>query len=291
MSLLTQIRIPSNGKATMSDVLFGRLRAFIYDKTGIYFKDNKKYLLESRVGRRVEELGLKGYEAYLQHVQGGGLHRELPELVNAVTINETSFFRSPAQFDLIVGEMIPAIIKQGNKRRVRIWSAACSTGDEPYTFAILIKEVLQKQYPRVQFEVFGTDINTDVLQSAAKGLYSARAVRTVPSAYLNRYFVKEGNRYRLDENIRRMVNFKHLNLMDARGMSALRGTDIILCANVLIYFDLASKQQVVSGFYDTLALGGYLMVGFSETLYGVTQALAPVRFGKTIAYKKGGHHG
>lgn len=287
MSLLAQLDLPvRKQQSALSDELFVRLRDYIHDTTGIYFQDNKRYLLESRVGRRITALSVNGFGAYVELIMNGRAHTELPELVNAITINETFFYRNEAKFDILEKELIPEIVaRQG--REVRIWSAACSTGDEPYTVAILVKERLQKRFPQVRFDIVGSDINTDVLDKARAGVYSDYAVRNLSPVLLQRYFTRDGTRHVLSPEIRRMVTFKHVNLADRNAMRFMRGFDVILCANVLIYFDTKAKQEVVTSLYNNLNAGGYLLVGFSETLYGVTQSFQPVRFDKTIAYKKG----
>ena len=220
----------------------------------------------------------------------GSINGEFKDLVNAVTINETFFFRNVPKFDLLEKELIPEIIalraKEG-KRQVRIWSAACSTGDEPYTIALLVKDRLQPRYPNVRFEIVGTDINTDVLEKARAGIYGDYAVRNVPPPVMRKHFKEDGARYRLNPEVCRMVRFHNINLSERVAMTRMRGIDIVLCANVLIYFDNQAKQRVVSSIYNNLNAGGFLLVGFSETLYGVTQSFQPVRFDKTIAYKKG----
>ena len=291
MSLLAQLDLPARSKRSdLSDEMFDQMRSFIYDKTGIYFQDNKRYLLESRVGRRLSALKLPGFAAYYGELRKGSLNGELKDLVNAITINETFFFRNVPKFDILENELIPEIIerraKEG-KHNVRIWSAACSTGDEPYTIALIVKERLQRRYPNVRFEIVGTDINTEVLDKARAGIYGEYAVRHVPPAVMRKYFTEDGARFRLSPEICQMVRYHHVNLSDRAGMMRMRGVDLVLCANVLIYFDNQAKQRVVSSIYNNLNAGGYLLVGFSETLYGVSQSFQSVRFDKTIAYKKG----
>lgn len=292
MSLLAQLNLPAprTARTELSPRTFADFRAFIYEKTGIYFQENKSYLLESRLARRISALGMPSYEAYLRYLQSPGGQRELNELYNAVTINETAFFRTPAQFDVLERELLPEIALRNQKqsqRRIRFWSAACSSGDEPYSMAMLVREKLQPRFPQVQFEIIGTDLNTEVIRFAQEGIYGERTIRNIPPDWLKKHFRHEDGRYILSPEIRRMVSFRQMNLFDQAAMGTMRGFDVIMCANVLIYFDQASKQEVVSSLYHSLNPGGYLFVGFSETLYGVTQALQPVRFEKTIAYKKG----
>ena len=291
MSLLAKLDLPvRNKRSELTDEMFGRLRTFVYQKTGIYFQDNKRYLLESRISRRLIALKLPGYPAYYDLLVRGGINNELKALVNAITINETFFFRNQPKFDLLEKELIPDIVarraREGRKA-VRIWSAACSTGDEPYTIALIAKERLQHKFPGMRFEIVGTDINTEVLDKAQAGIYGEYGVRNVPPVMMRKYFKEDGVRFRLSPEICRMVKYHHVNLSDRAAMARMRGVDIVLCANVLIYFDTQAKQRVVASIYNNLNAGGYLLVGFSETLYGVTQSFQPVRFDKIIAYKKG----
>lgn len=290
MSLLENV-VPSVADTSgLSRKAFDELRAFIYDQTGIYFRDNKRYLLESQVGRRLKTLGLTSFEKYIELVQNGRRHTELPALVNAVTINETFFFRHPKQYEAITEVLLPRLIKQNGRRPLRIWSAACSTGDEPYTLALLIRENIQRRLPNARFDILGTDINTEVLQTARDGIYGSYSVRNIAAEYLEKYFTPQDDRYVISPALREMVRFQHLNLTDRYTVGQLRDFDIILCANVLIYFDDETKQRVVSNLYNSLCPGGHLFVGTSETLHGVTQAFHPAHFANTIAYKKEDRH-
>ena len=287
MSILDNVVSSSEAGATgLSQQSFDELRALIYDHTGIYFRDNKRYLLESQVGRRLKALQLGSYEEYVQLVQNGQRRTELPALVNAVTINETFFFRHPQQYEAIAETLVPELIREHDRRHVRIWSAACSTGDEPYTLALLLLNTVKPRFPGVEFSIVGTDINTEVLETARAGRYGDYAVRNIPTTYLQKYFQKQNDHYTIAPEVTRMVQYKHLNLTDHRAIERLYRFDIILCANVLIYFDTETKQAVITNLYDRLQRGGYLFVGTSETLHGVTRALKPVRFNNTIAYQK-----
>ncbi len=273
----------------LSEETFQLLRKFIYERTGIFFADNKKYLLESRVGRRLSALKLDSFPDYFNALMNGIGTSEMPHLINSVTINETSFFRNDPQFAamemLILPELIKKRIEQGIYN-IRIWSAASSTGEEPYTIALIIREKFQARYPAVKFEIIGTDINTQVLETARRGIYKEYSVRNVPADYLSKYFDFRGDQFILKEEIKKMVRYTQLNLFDKGLMRTMKNVDIVFAANVLIYFDFNSKQAVVSSIYDSLNKGGYFFVGYSETLYGLTQAFKPVHFEKAIAYRK-----
>ena len=290
MSFLSQLNLTSNvQKSNMSDTVFEGLRQFIYDKTGIYFPDNKKYLLESRVGQRVHALGIRDYGEYVSRLRNGMAEQEIPQLVNVITINETFFYRNEPQLEIVETELLPQIIKrirESGKRTVRIWSAASSSGEEPYTIALIVKEKLQPANPDIRFEIVGSDINTNVLNSARKATYRNYSIRKVPAHILKKYFIEKGEDYTLQPPITNMVEFRKVNLFDRNMLRSMKQFDIIFCANVLIYFDTKSKRQVIGSLYDSLNPGGFLLLGYSESLYGLSQAFKPLHFTKTIAYIK-----
>jgi len=273
----------------LSDDLFNLLRKLIYEKAGIFFADNKKYLLESRVNRRVIALGLGSFSAYYNALINGQAMTEISHLINSITINETFFFRNEPQFDVLEHTVLPEIItkrKEDGTNKVRVWSAACSTGEEPYSIAIILKDKFQSKFPFIKFEVIGTDINTQVLDTARRGIYKDYAVRNIPEDYIKKYFHRDSDKFILCDEIKQITELKQVNLFDKPVMRTMRDFDIVFAANVLIYFDINSKQNVLSSIYDSINKGGYFFVGYSETLYGVTQAFKPVHFDKAIAYRK-----
>ncbi len=289
MSEVLQPNVAPPQFTKMPDDMFNQLRNFIYSRTGIFFADNKKYLLESRVGRRLTALGLKSFREYFVTLMNGTGAAEMPLLVNAITINETFFFRNEPQFDALERILVPELIEKKRatgSNKIRIWSAASSTGEEPYTIALIIKEKLQPRYPTVRFEVVGTDINTQVLDVARRGVYKEYSIRNVPRNYMTKYFSQNGDKFILNDDVRRSVDFRQLNLFDKDAMRVMRDFDVVFAANVLIYFDFNSKQAVVSSIYNSLNKGGYFFVGYSETLYGLSQAFKPVHYDKAIAYRK-----
>src|SRR5690625_2191265 len=200
--------------------VFEALRRLIYDHSGIYFEDNKRYLLESRVNQRLRALGCRSDEEYLERVQREGTMGELNVLVNAVTINETFFNRHPMQLEVMEKHLIPELIRKRSETgapNIRIWSAACSSGDEAYSIAIMIREKIQPLYPKATFEIVGTDIDTDILDAAERAVYAPYAVRTLPESTVKSYFKLQNDRYVLRDSIRKMVRFKKLNLTDPLG--------------------------------------------------------------------------
>ncbi len=278
---------PENSKLT--DDTFQLIRKFIYERTGIFFADNKKYLLESRVGRRLAALNMDSFPKYYSALMNGAGANELSHLINSVTINETFFFRNDPQFRAVENLILPELISRRREQgidAIRIWSAACSTGEEPYTIALILNERFRPRFPSVKFEIVGTDINTQVLDAARRGIYKEYSIRNIPRPFLDKYFDHHKDQFSLREETKRMVDFRQMNLFDRSSMRMMRNFDIVFAANVLIYFDFNSKQAVVSSIYDSLNKGGYFFVGYSETLYGLTQAFRPVHFDKAIAYRK-----
>jgi chemotaxis protein methyltransferase CheR len=275
---------------TMSDEIFRLLRSLIYDLTGIYFQDNKKYLLEGRLGKRLQLLGIETFEEYYRLVKYAPQGKaELRHLYEAVTINETYFFRNESQFQVFQDILVPELLarkRTGEKPLLRVWSAASSSGEEAYTIAMIYLERLKPRYPDLEIEILGTDINQAVLEQARRGVYREYSVRAMPPPYVERYLRHENQRYIVREDIRRLVQFDCLNLMDRSAIRHLRHFDVIFCCNVLIYFDHKSKVQVVSSLYDAMTRGGFLFIGYAETLHGISSAFKLLNFPKTVAYQK-----
>jgi len=274
----------------MSDDMFRQLREFIYQQTGIYFLDNKKYLLEGRLAKRVQILNLQDFESYYQLVKfGSSRMEEMKYLYDAVTINETFFFRNEPQFEAFEKTLVPQLVasrRSEPQRKLKIWSAASSSGEEAHTLAMIYLEKLKPLHPWLDIEIIGTDISPGVLEIAKQGIYREYSIRNMPPQYLEKYFQTDGTRYHLDEKVKSLVRFQHINLFDRQRMRQMTRFDVIFCANVLIYFDAKSKIQVVSDLYDALNPGGYLFIGYAESLHGISSAFKLINLPKTVAYKK-----
>jgi chemotaxis protein methyltransferase CheR len=286
---LTILRQGIAQPVTMSDQVFGLIRGYIYDLTGIYFQDNKKYLLEGRLSKRIKALNLASYDDYLQLIRYSPRRDdELKSFYEAITINETFFFRNVPQFDAFETAIIPEVMKgrsNGNSR-IRVWSAASSSGEEAYSLSMLFQERIRPRNPRFDIEIVGTDINNSVLETARSGIYRDYAVRNMPKEYFDKYMTTRDGRFHVNDPIKKSVRFDALNLYDDAKMRMMRGFDVIFCCNVLIYFDAASKQRVVANLYDSLNTGGYLFIGYAESLHGISKAFKLVNFPKTVAYRK-----
>ena len=270
-----------NPSVPLHEMTFRSLRDYIYDQTGIFVPDSKKYFLENRLSHRILEKNLSGFDEYLLFLRASG-NGELRDLYNAVTTNETYFFREPQQFDVFTKHILPRVLERNRSRGIRVWSAACSTGEEPYTIAAILKEAA----PGVQAKIFGSDISDAVLESARNGIYTSYSVRIIPPHYQSKYFRSRGDTFELVEGIRNSVQFLNVNLIDEKQVRAIRDVDVIFCRNVLIYFDDRSKRKAVSLMYDALAPDGFLLVGMSESLHNVTRALTPTVVDKVVIYQK-----
>lgn len=278
------------GNIKLSTETFKQVRDFIYEKSGMYFPDNKAYLIESRLSPRIEEKGCKSFEDYLLMLRRDpSSGRELTTLFDAITINETSFFRDIEQLDTVLNAALLELIEEKKKkgdRKLRIWSAASSSGEEPYTIAMYLLEK-QAGLAGWDMEVLGSDISEAVLTAARRGVYGNYAVKTTPEKYMKRYISSNGDgTYSVKPEVKQMVRFANINLYDHQKIKMMKGMDIILCRNVLIYFDDDSKRKVVSDLYDCLNPGGYFVIGRSESLHNVSRAFRPVSKERIVLYRK-----
>jgi chemotaxis protein methyltransferase CheR len=268
----------------MSDQLslqeFAALRELLFRVTGISLNDTKRELMRSRLQRRLRVLGLASYGDYYNYLRERDLDKsEQREMVNAMTTNKTSFFREPYQFDWLRGEVFPAMLQRartGGPRRVSVWSAGCSTGAEPYTMAMLLREAFDQTW---DLSILGSDIDTEVLATASQGEYEGAQMEGLDAKALSRHFLRgrgdaEG-RYKIRPELRKLVTFKQVNLNAAWTMQTR--FDFILCRNVSIYFNRQTQSQLFSRLAAQLRDGGYLLVGHSECLAGMGVPLEPMR--------------
>jgi chemotaxis protein methyltransferase CheR len=274
--------------ANLSDDVFNKLKELIYGISGIFFSEQKKYLLETRLSKRLSVLNLSNFEDYYNFLKySPDKNREIKELLNSITTNETSFYRDMPQLQVFV-DILKQVVQPGTScasKKVRIWSAACSTGEEPYTLALLIKENMFSS--NIKFEITGSDISEQVLDSARKGVYGSYTLRNATQAVLSKYFDKiGGDLYEIKDEIKKMTSFHNVNLMDSKEVKNLNEFDIVLCRNVIIYFDIESKKKSIENIYGSLKTGGYLFLGHSESLHSITSLFKLVGLGKTPLYRK-----
>ncbi|MGH9493654.1 MAG: CheR family methyltransferase [Candidatus Sulfotelmatobacter sp.] len=219
-------------------------------------------------------------------------HGEMVALLNEITIGETSFFRNQPQLEALCQIVIPKIIAAKASlpsRHLRIWSAGCSTGEEPYTVAMLMLEDANRQLKNWTVDILATDLSETSLAHAQAGVYNAYSTRYLTQHYREKYFIPVADQWQLDTAVRNRVSFSRLNLSDDTRMALMKDVDIVFCCNVLIYFDLASKRRVIHHFHRNLPPCGYLFLGHSESLYGVNEEFQLVHLPGSTAYVKGEH--
>jgi chemotaxis protein methyltransferase CheR len=271
----------------LSDALYIQFRDLIRDRCGLSYPDRKRDDLAHALGSAAQRAGYQNLELLYADAVNGGTAWEL--LVTSLTIGETYFFRNTPQFAALRQHIVPDIIsRRGESRALRCWSAGCATGEEPYSIAMLLTDLLP-QHDIWQASILATDINADFLARARGGLYGDWSFREMSAEQRNRFFTPEGGRWRLHADIRRMVHFTQLNLIDIIYPSILNGTtamDLILCRNVTIYFDEATTRQVVQRMYDALTPGGWLVVGHAEPQTSIYQQFEVHNFPDTIIYRK-----
>jgi chemotaxis protein methyltransferase CheR len=259
---------------------YARLCELIYTQAGIHLGPDKKTMLEVRIKRRLRHLSLHSYGLYCDYLFGReGMREEIVHLIDAVTTNKTDFFREPRHFDFLTQRVLPQFAA-GNVvgRPFLIWSAGCSTGEEPYTMAMVLNEYAEAN-PGFRFRILASDICTTVLEKAESGVYAMEDLKPVPPALRRKYFLRSrdrsSDRIRVAPELRRTVEFRRLNFMDADyGLS--EKPDAIFCRNVIIYFDRPTQENILKKLSRCLPRGGYMFVGHSETLHDMSLPLAPV---------------
>ena len=268
---------------------FQSLSHLIYQKLGLHFDEKKIYFLKTRVAKRMTALGLDDPREYmfkLSYADPQG--DEMQALANLVTTNETYMFREYDQLQAFANHCLPEVLsaKQARgDRTLRIWSAGCSSGEEPYTLAMIVQEV----FPQAQSwdcAIVATDIDENMLRKVVGAAYGQRSVNDVPDEYRQKYLIKAGDEWVVRRRTAELVQVCHLNLRDRMAMRAMRGFDFIFCRNVLIYFDDASRKAVIDHFYNALNPGGYIFLGHSESIGRVTTAFKLKRFETHLVYGK-----
>jgi chemotaxis protein methyltransferase CheR len=261
---------------------FKRLASFIHDRLGIKVPDFKRSMLESRLRKRLNVLGMKTYTQYCDFLfSGQGLDQELTEFTDVITTNKTDFFREPHHFKYIQEKALPDLIERTNagvSRKLMAWSCACSRGDEPYTLAMVLSDY-GETLKRFDFSILATDISTRMLETAVRGIYEEQVVEPVPPGFRKKYLLRSKDRtrqvVRIKPEIRKKIKFHRLNLMNSDfGLS--HKMDILFCRNVIIYFDKPTTEKLIAKLCNNLAPGGYLFMGHSELLDVNRYPLVPV---------------
>ena len=272
----------------MSNEDFVLIRDLIYNHCGLFFNEDSKYLLEKRLAKRLELHQVSTFRDYYHFLRfNGGKDQELSDIMDILTTNETYFFREAFQLKAFTDEIVPEICTEKEKkgdRVLRIWSAGCSTGEEPYTIAMLLLEMPALRDWKI--EIIGTDISHRVLQHARKASYGRSSFRATDPSYIRRFFQDHDGAYRLRDMVRELVTISHLNLFDKSRVALLGKVDVIFCRNVLIYFNLPAKKSVCESFFTVLREGGFLLLGHSESLMNITSTFTLRHLKNDLVYQK-----
>ncbi len=279
---------PGAAAPMMSDGIYRTLCALIHDQTGLHFNETSRFFVEKRIEGRLAAIQMGSPEEYYQYLRfDPDRQAEWDALIISITTNETYFMREERQLRCFQRDILPQLAERSTTGRVRIWSAGCSSGEEPYSLAILLKETkLSKQ---VAVEIYATDINTRVLSRAKEGVYTENSFRTTDAAFKEKWFTESGpGHWRVKDELRQGITFSRFNLFELERYSLLAPFDVIFCRNVIIYFDLDVKVKVVERFYDRMKPGGYLLLGHSESLISVPGNFKLVHLPTDLVYIKGG---
>lgn len=265
----------------MNDLEFEKYKKLIYDSSGITFTSTNRSILESRLRERLRTATVKTVGEYFAVLQRDG--EELKSFLDSVTTNLTRFFRNMAHIDAFEKFVIPALIKMkrdsGAPKTIKVWSAGCSTGEEPYTLAVVLQEKLP---PDFTYAVTASDISLKSLMMAKEGLYPENRMDSVPPNYM-KYFEKKETGFKVKDDIKKNIKFDYHNLKFDSGQ---RNLDVVFCRNVLIYFDLAAQKEVIDRFWDSMAPKSFLFIGHSESLFGMETKFEFLRTEWACIYKK-----
>lgn len=272
---------------TLSDEDFEKFREFFYRKTGIQFEPSKRYFVDKRLVERMAATGSSSFRSYFTMLRFQASGEELQALTNAMTVNETYFFREEYQFQCMVQALLPEIVARKRPgETLRIWSIPSSSGEEAYSIALYLTEY----WPAIaqwDVELISSDIDTDILRRARQGCYSRRSVQNLPEPMLRKHFRRNAaGEYQISEDYRSAVEFTRVNLMEPADTRRYRGFDLIFCRNLLIYFDDLSRAKSAEVFFDALNPGGFICLGHSESMSRISSLFRVRRFPQAIVYQK-----
>jgi chemotaxis protein methyltransferase CheR len=263
------------------------VRKLAYDRAGINLGDNRHHLVQARLAKRIRVGHFSGFRDYFRFLENDATGDEISNLIDAISTNTTFFFREPDHFDFLKQSIRTRIQEQRWDKinySIRIWSSACSSGEEPYTIAMVVQKLLQ-EFPAVDFKILATDISQKILRQAQTGRYDQQKIKSIPEEYRREYINREdpqSSQYSISEQIRKHITFSYFNLMDAEYPFKF-GFDYVFCRNVMIYFDRPTQENVVNKIARYLRPNGFLVVGHSESLNGLNHELSYI---KPTIYKK-----
>lgn len=269
----------------LSDAEYRMFRELFRSVCGLWFGDESRFLLESRLLRRMRQLEIESFSAYHYLLRKDATGEdELATVIDELTTNETYFFRERSQLRALIEEIVPALLAKKRAGPVTVWSAGCSSGEEPYSIAMLALEAGLR--PGVDLRIHASDISRRCLAKARAGEYRESSFRETPPELRGRYFKERDGAYALSPEVREHVYFTRMNLLEPARFAVLGALDVVLCRNVIIYFDRETKKRVIESFGDRLVPGGYLLLGHSESLIHVTSAFELAHLRNDLVYRK-----
>lgn len=278
---------PVIDKITISDQDYARFSEYFYRKTGILFENSKRYFVDKRLVERVEATESHSFLSYFSMLRFSQGDSELQTLINLMTVNETYFFREEYQFKCLVNSMLNELITHKKPHEpIRIWSVPSSSGEEAYSIVIYLLE----HWPALQqwdVEVISSDIDTDIIHKAEKGIYSQRSVQNLSDTLLKKYFRKVRDGYQIIDDLREAVQFTRVNLMNEQSVRGYQQFDVVFCRNLLIYFDDVSRRMAADTLYDALNPGGFVCLGHSESMSRISPLFKVRQFADAVVYQKG----
>jgi len=265
----------------LTDADFEQYRSLIYNESGIHFTATNRSILESRLKERLRDKGINSVKDYFTTISKD--QGELKSFLDAITTNLTRFFRNQAQFDAMEHHVIPELLsikKASGNNVIKIWSAGCSTGEEPFTIAMMLNNILPAPF---KFEIVASDLSLKCLMTAKEGFYKDSQIAGIPDDYLKKYFDKVDGGYKINAGVMSNIRFDYHNLKNDSGLKAM---DIVFCRNVIIYFDDAAQQAVINRFWDAMASKSFLFIGHSESLFGMDTKFEFVKTQWATLYRK-----
>src|SRR3990170_6313508 len=274
-------------KRVLSKIVFDKFRQYIESRTGIYIDESKQISFKINLDTRMRILGIKDYDAYYSLITtNAGGKKEFDELLNLILIKETFFFRDDRQLNVLTKNILPELIERKKEKEIKIWSAGCATGEEPYSIAMAIMESHLPDNSNVS--IYATDISEGVLKMAKEGIYNKNSMRAIDSALLNKYFTQKDGWYYLNDRVKQRIRFDTINLIEPFFPIETDRVDIIFCKNVIIYFRLDTVKTVIRRFYNALADRGCLFLGHSESLWQISGDFELEEVSGVFLYRKDG---
>ncbi|MEI6387304.1 MAG: protein-glutamate O-methyltransferase CheR [Spirochaetota bacterium] len=270
----------------ISEEEFLKFREFFYRKTGINFEESKRYFVDKRIIERIFATGNTSFRGYFTFLRFQASGEELQAITNLMTVNETYFLREGYQFDCLVESMLPEILKRKKDGSpIRIWCIPSSSGEEPYSIAMYLLE----RWPAMRdtdIELIASDIDTEILQKARAGRYSARSIQHVPVAWLRKYFTGVGQDFQISDELRQAVDFTRVNITEPGATRSYRNFDVVFCRNLLIYFDDVSRKLAAEAIFDAMNPGGFVCLGHSESMSRISPLFGVRKFPEAIIYQR-----